>query len=369
MNFDVVIVGGGVTGMAVALELVRSGQKVALLEADRFGSATSANSHCVVHGGFRYLAHGNISRVLQSQRDLAYILKNFAEATDILECYLPLSGKGLKRQLPSWLGVQLYRALAALQLLKLSSPKVLRSLEDEKVKSVLAWGEGYLRWYDGFLYDHYTLVELLLGKLRNQDVVLLDKTVVVEIASDNGDGHIVRTSDKAFKTRAVVSCLGPWMVKGPLASAKEITLARAFNVVVKRKFSRNVALAGQSPNGRLYFLVPRQDGVALGTGYLEHVGNEVCSSIETQEVEEFLQGSSQAFAWPPLSLAEVLRVESGVIPVASFNVGGPRFFNESTIHQVAPGHWSVLSVKYTGFPSTAERVRRLVQKYLAGKNS
>jgi glycerol-3-phosphate dehydrogenase len=368
MNFDVAIVGGGITGMAVALDIARSGQRVALLEADRFGTATSANSHCVIHGGFRYLAHANLARVLQSQRDLSHILKNYSDATDLLECYMPLRGKGLKRPLPSWLGVQMYRALAGLQLLNLQAPKVLRALDDKNASSVLTQGKGYLRWYDGLLHDHVTLVELLLAKLRDQGVVLLDKFVVVEIAPDGG-GHVVRSSDKFFRARAVVGCLGPWMVNGPLASAKEVTLARAFNVVVNRKFSRNVALAGQSPHGRLYFLVPRQDGVAIGTGYLEHVGNEISSDIEAQEVDDFLKESNAAFAWPPLAPEEVVRVESGVIPVASFAQGVPKFLNESIVQEVAPGYWSVLSVKYTGFPSTASRVSRLVGKYLAGQKS
>jgi len=68
--YDLIVVGGGVQGAWVALEAARSGLRVALIEKGDFGSGTSANSLKVLHGGLRYLQHGNLKRIRESRRSI-----------------------------------------------------------------------------------------------------------------------------------------------------------------------------------------------------------------------------------------------------------------------------------------------------------
>jgi hypothetical protein len=160
-------------------------------------------------------------------------------------------------------------------------------------------------------------------------------------------------------------------VAGNLATYDNVDLAIAFNVVVNRRlpsfdrFGLVYGVAAESPEGRMYFLSPREDGVAIGTGYLPFQPGSIIPDLPSEEVvRNFLQHSSGLFNWNTISPDEVVRLEYGVIPVRKATLNSVSFFG-STIVQVTEeqGRIDVLSTKYTSFLSTAEQVKKIALKF------
>ena len=96
-TIDLIIVGGGIYGVMLALEAGRRGKRALLLEKDDFGGATSLNHLRTVHGGLRYLQSLDLPRFFESVRERRWFLANFPALVQVLPCLMPLYGRGLKR--------------------------------------------------------------------------------------------------------------------------------------------------------------------------------------------------------------------------------------------------------------------------------
>src|SRR6187455_3423319 len=103
--FDVVVVGGGIQGAWIAWDAALRGLKVALVERDDFGAATSANSLRIVHGGLRYLARGDLVRMRESTQERSTLLRIAPGLVEPLPVLVPTRGLGTQSRLA--LGVAL----------------------------------------------------------------------------------------------------------------------------------------------------------------------------------------------------------------------------------------------------------------------
>src|SRR5580658_2723917 len=76
-HFDVVVIGGGINGVAIALECSRGGRRTLLLEQNDFAAGTTSRSTRIIHGGLRYLEHGDLAQVRESLRERAQLLRRY----------------------------------------------------------------------------------------------------------------------------------------------------------------------------------------------------------------------------------------------------------------------------------------------------
>src|SRR5512138_104540 len=111
-NFDVAVAGGGVMGLAVAREAASRGLRTALVEKGDFGGATSANSLKLIHGGLRYLQHGDIGRLRQSVRERLAFMRTAPHLVHPLPFLVPTYGHGAKGKEAMDIAFLLYRMLA-----------------------------------------------------------------------------------------------------------------------------------------------------------------------------------------------------------------------------------------------------------------
>jgi glycerol-3-phosphate dehydrogenase len=363
---DVAVVGGGIIGLSIAENLAQRGYSVVLYEAKTCAAATSASSHCIIHGGFRYLASFDVKRVQESIMDLNAILKRFPEAVTLLPCTMPLNRWGVKSFLPLAVAAFLYHMLGKFQNSKVPCPSLVRNVEAGLLSNKSKY--GLLRWYDGWLRDHSKLVVVLREFLIGLGVDIKENLPVLAIDCLNS-GYVVSTDSTKEKFRSVVTACGPWETKEPIGSFPDNKVALAFNIIIDRKLELQEGVAAESADGRLFFIVPRLDGTALGTGYLECSPSDIPKTsnkidVPEEEVRKFLRASSGLFDWLEPKISEIVRVEAGLLPVRDFGKKGPCFFGSSLIKESTPGRFSVLSTKYTSFPSTAERVGNKIQGFL-----
>ena len=98
-TYELVVVGGGIYGACLALITARSGRRVALIERNEFGQATSANSLGILHGGLRYLQSIDLKRFQESVQERSWFLRHFAGLVKPLGFVMPLYGQGLRRRM------------------------------------------------------------------------------------------------------------------------------------------------------------------------------------------------------------------------------------------------------------------------------
>ena len=96
-KYDLIIIGGGIYGVMLALEAGQRHKRALLLEKEDFGGATSLNHLRTIHGGLRYLQSLDLPRFFESVRERRWFLTNFPALVQVLPCLMPLYGRGLKR--------------------------------------------------------------------------------------------------------------------------------------------------------------------------------------------------------------------------------------------------------------------------------
>src|SRR5262245_27440063 len=130
-DYDMLILGGGITGAGVALDAVLRGLRVALIDKGDFASGTSSVSSKLVHGGLRYLEHGDISLVYEAQHERRLLLDNAPHLVHPLRFIIPFY-KGARVRPWKWrAGLTLYDLLAGASNLRRSRPLALRRLRHE----------------------------------------------------------------------------------------------------------------------------------------------------------------------------------------------------------------------------------------------
>ena len=282
--FDLVIVGGGATGLGVALDAALRGFSVALLESHDFGGGTSSRATKLLHGGVRYLAQGNIALVREALAERANVLRIAPHLAQPLPFVMP-SYKWW--QTPFYgLGLKLYDLMAGRAGLGrtefLNASEALDALPGLKPLGL----QGGVKYWDGQFDD----ARLALSLARTAEVagaVVLNYAEVTTLhAPPAGAGPKpvaqLEVSDRiggktyTIKTRCVVNATGVWVDElrnqalgaAPGASlSRMVSPSQGVHVVVDRDFmpGHHALLVPKTRDGRVLFAVPWMGKLILGT--------------------------------------------------------------------------------------------------------
>lgn len=386
---DVVVIGAGIYGAAITREAALRGLDVRLVERDDFGGATSANSHHIIHGGVRYLQHGDVPRVVESIRErhsLSRIAPHFVRPLPVV---IPTYGHGLRgreilaaaaavhRALELATGHRQRLVLPGLPPGPLSKRRVLELLPELPDRGLT----GGVLLYDSQVTNSE---RLLLGMLRSAVDAGARVANYVEAVGFRREGGrvaavVVRDrvggSEIEIAARTFVNAAGPWIspVAG-LAGAGERPgrLARALNLVIREIFPRVAAglYGGRRHDDsseilargqRLLFLVPWRGRTIVGTDYAPHAGDAAELGVRRADVERLLDGINDAYPAARLTIDDVALVHSGLLPARSVSArtGEPEIDKHFRIVDHAPDGaaalLSVVGVKYTTARDVAER--------------
>lgn len=364
-EYEVAIIGGGISGLGVALEATRLGLRTILFERERICGATSANSLRIIHGGFRYLQSFNIPRVIESIRAQSWFLENYSNHVEQLPCLMPLSKYGTKSKYPVMAALAVYRALKCWVVgssYKLPDGGILSS--DYVQREVTLFNniakDGALLWYDLSLKDPGQFANVLVQRLRQAGVELQEGNEVTQVIRED-TGYKVLSKTGTIKSRIVVNASGPWLdqLQTPdlLERRGATSWCRAFNLVLKKQYEKRYALgfAGQK---NLYFLVPRENFSVLGTGYLVCSNGTAKFEISESELLDFIGKASLALPGLTISREDVLAIEGGVLPIIEARNGHFRHYGRERIF-ASQGYVRILSTKYTTFMEQAKRALRI----------
>src|SRR6202035_5699045 len=110
-RFQVIVIGGGINGVAIARECARAGRRTLLVEQNDFSAGTSSRSTRIIHGGLRYLEHGDIGQVRESLREREWLLQRYPHLVQHLQFVLALDGTSRRSALAVRTGLWLYRKM------------------------------------------------------------------------------------------------------------------------------------------------------------------------------------------------------------------------------------------------------------------
>jgi glycerol-3-phosphate dehydrogenase len=345
-TFDLIVVGGGVTGAAIAWDAAQRGLAVALLERDDFGAATSANSLKVVHGGIRYLQHLDIPRVRESCRERSAWLRIAPHLVRPLPVLVPAFGHGMRGPEALAAAFTLLQALTFDRNRGIENPaqRIPRARLVSRRETVQRFPEveqagltGAGLFWDGQLVNPQRIVWELVRTACRAGAVAANHCEVTGFVRRGGriEGVAVRDrlGDDRFEVRGrmVVNAAGPFAeelyVRAGLRSARELPLSRDMALVLRRPLVRGQAVAVQtgyqdpdallSRGPRHLFIVPWRDVTLAGVNSAVYPGDPYTLATGEAEVEGFLAEINRAVPAWRLQRDEVALVYAGLLPIES----------------------------------------------------
>jgi glycerol-3-phosphate dehydrogenase len=279
-EWDLVVVGGGATGLGVALDAAARGFRVALIEAKDFAQGTSSRATKLVHGGVRYLAQGDIGLVREALHERAAILANAPHVAQRLPLVMP--SYRLWEQPFYGVGLKMYDALAGrrgLGATEFLSARHAAALIPNVQRAGLSGG---VKYWDG-QFDDARLALLLARTAASRGALVLNHAPVTALLREGGQvkGVHARCAESAaeftLRARCVVNATGIWVDEvramdhepGDAAAAPKgiVAPSQGVHLVVPRRFwpGDHGLLVPKTADGRVLFVLPWLGKALLGT--------------------------------------------------------------------------------------------------------
>ncbi|HYF17486.1 MAG TPA: glycerol-3-phosphate dehydrogenase/oxidase, partial [Ramlibacter sp.] len=370
--WDIAIIGGGATGLGVALDAAARGFSVVLLESHDFGGGTSSRATKLVHGGVRYLAQGNIALVREALHERTVLLRNAPHLAQPLPFVMPtyklwetpFYGAGLK----------LYDGLAGRA--GLGGTRFLNRSETlEALPTVRTQGlKGGVEYWDG-QFDDARLALALARTAAARGALVLNYCAVSGLVHENGRVAGLRCEDResgeAFEVRArcVINAAGVWVDQLRQLDGEAIgrpvrpmvAPSQGVHVVVEPHFlpGRHALMVPKTADGRVLFGVPWLGKLILGTTDTPRADLPREPRPFREELDFILREAGRYLVKAP-RLDEVLSVWVGLRPLVKpqDDDGGntKALSREHTVLVSSSGMVTVTGGKWTTYRAMAEDV-------------
>lgn len=363
--FDIIIIGGGATGVGAAIDAASRGHSVLLLEAADFGKGTSSRSTKLVHGGVRYLQKGDIPLVMGALKERGIMRRNAPHLVSDLAFVVP---NYTWWEAPFYgIGMKVYDALAGRY--GFGKSRLLSSEETvEKIPTIATEGlRGGVQYYDGQFDDARMLVNM--AQTAAEQGALLINYMRVEAVEKNSEGYTdtvcvkdLETGEPSqFQAKVILNCTGPFSDSVRKMDDPEaeniIAPSTGVHIVLPKDFlPRGTAImVPHTTDGRVLFAIPWHDCVVVGTTDtpVEDIDIEPRPTLE--EVNFILENAQRYLEKPP-QMSDILSVFSGIRPLAKAGGGGntAQLSRDHTISVSKSGLVTMAGGKWTTYRHMAE---------------
>lgn len=377
VTYDFVICGGGITGAGIARDAAQRGLKVLLLEKADLGSGTSSKSSKLVHGGLRYLEHGELRLVFEGTNERGLQMKRAPHLVRPIPFLVPI----YKTHKPGFevvnLGLWIYDALAMFR-----SPKLHRTFRGKKVKALeptlkqegLA---GALEYYDCLTDDARLVLENILDA-KSLGARVRTYTRVIGIGRDEaGKVSSVTARDEltgeelTFQTRALVVAAGPWTDEllgtvGVSYGRPLLRPSKGVHIVVdhaRLPVQRAVTLFTEDQ--RVIFCLPWVERTVIGTTDTDFQGSPDDVAASAEDVRYLCYHANAFFPEANLGPEDVIATWAGLRPLIASDAS--RASDVSREHEVFVHEDGVITIaggKLTTYRRMAKEVTDRAVKYL-----
>lgn len=372
--FDLLIIGGGVTGCGIALDAASRGLKVALVEKKDFASGTSSKSTKLIHGGLRYLKQFDIGLVRETGQERAVLNKLAPHLALPEKMLLPIVEEGTFGHYSASFGLWVYDFLAGVSG---KDKRVMLSKEEALEKEPLL-DESILKsagYYAEYRTDDARLTIELIKKAVSYGALALNYCEVVDFLEDEsikGVQAIDRMDGTTYGIRAkkVVSAAGPWVdkvrkINEPL-KGKHLYLTKGVHLVFPHaKLPLKHAVYFDVHDGRMVFAIPRGRATYVGTTDTEYKGNLNRIVATKADSVYLINAVNAAFPEAKLSASDIESNWSGLRPlIHEEGKSASEISRKDEIFQAENGLISIAGGKLTGYRKMSEKVVDLVTDLL-----
>ena len=375
-TFDLLIIGGGITGVAIARDAAMRGLRTALVEKDDYGSGTSSRSSRLIHGGIRYLEYYQFKLVFEACRERRIMRRVAPHLVRPLPFLYPL----YRDQKPApWklrLGLTLYDALGLfsnIQRHRWLDPSEMRAREPLVSQRGLL---GAARFYDAQADDaRLTLVTARSAHLHG--AVMANHVRLVDLATECPDHVgaclIDELGDRQIEARSrmIVNATGVWSdeirAMGDARGEPMIRPSKGVHLVIKReRLGSNHAVVFDSPSdGRHVFLIPWGDLTLIGTTDTDYAGDLNRPAASLEDVSYLLEAARHAFPASEIECGDIISTFAGLRPLIAAPGGSYGVSRSHEIKDSPSGLITIAGGKLTTQRLMAQQVVDHVQEKLA----
>jgi len=376
-HWDLIIIGGGITGAGLLRRAVSGGLETLLVEANDFSSGTSSRSSKLVHGGFRYLKNKQWDITRESVREREWLLKKAPELVTPLRFVLPYSArKGLRSEFA--LGVTIYDAMARKWAHREVSRRGILKMVPEMESD---WLTGAFLYYDAAVDDCMLVNRLIHESMADGGTALNYCRANTLLKTADGQVRGVRVEDQSdqalggleLQASVVVNATGPWSdeLRAQVEGEGRMRPLRGSHLVFQRKsLPIPTAVTIMHPKDhRAMFAIPWEGTTIIGTTDLDHKAGldkqePYCSEEETAYI---LEAANANFPSVQLKPEDIISSFAGVRPIIHGGADNPS--GESRRHAVFEenGLITITGGKLTIFRVMAEDTMAAIERALGRK--
>lgn len=367
-KFDLVVIGGGITGAGVALDAASRGLDVVLIERNDFASGTSSKSTKLIHGGLRYLKNLEIGLVREVGQERAVVHDIAPHLVRPEKMLLPLVEGGSLGKLTTSMALWVYDFLADVEgddkRVMLTKEETLE--HEPLVRQDILTGGGF---YAEYRTDDARLTIENIKTAERHGATALNYLEATDFTYDeNKKTNAVVCHDRftgvscTIQTRHVISSTGPWVDElrtvDKSMTERHVFLSKGVHIVVARdRLPLKHAVYFDVEDGRMLFAIPRLRCTYIGTTDTPYKGDPNAIPTNREDVEYLLKGTNAIFPTVDLTIEDVESSWAGVRPlIYEEGKSAGEMSRKDEIFESASGLLSIAGGKLTGYRKMAERV-------------
>ena len=369
--WDVLVIGGGATGLGIALDATARGYKTLLVEQADFAKGTSSRSTKLVHGGVRYLAQGDVKLVREASIERGLLHRNAPHLVKDQHFIVPVYS--LWDRLKYTIGLKLYDRIAG-KLRLGPSVFISRSETIDKIPGIRTRGlKGGVLYHDGQFDDSRLAINLVQSIWEHGGHAINYVRVTGLAKNDNGhiSGVAIKDTESGMsyqlQAKAVVNATGVFVddMDNP-GSEKSICVSQGIHLVLDKSFypAADALMIPKTSDGRVLFAVPWHDKVVVGTTDtpVDHASLE---PVALEKEIQFILDTAGSYLEKKPRREDVLSVFAGQRPLAAPKKGEQKTKEISRRHKiiVSPSHlFTMLGGKWTTYRKMGEDMVDRIEK-------
>lgn len=368
--YDLVVIGGGINGAAIARDASLRGLKTILFEKEDFGCGASSHTSKLAHGGLRYLEHYEFSLVKECLRERDQLVKNAPHLVKKMPFVFPVY-KGDKR--PLWLiklGMYFYDFLKGAD--EFPRHKNLTSQQiQERFPQINPKGlQGGCLYYDAQMDDRRLILENLLDA-EEAGALIYNYTPVVGLLKKNDriQGVRVRSADGSIHevfAKEVVNVTGAWSNElaalDTVSAGIRVNPVKGVHLVIPQVHPTDAIALIAPQDQRLFFMMPWGESTLLGTTETVYSGDPDRVRVTQEDKSYLMQAYHHYFPANPIDESSVISSFAGLRPLADVNGNPSASSRDHFIVRSLSGLVTLLGGKYTTHRKMAEEVVDLLVK-------
>ncbi|WP_048823686.1 glycerol-3-phosphate dehydrogenase/oxidase [Bacillus sp. B-jedd] len=366
-EYDVLIIGGGITGAGIALDAATRGMKVALVEMQDFAAGTSSRSTKLVHGGLRYLKQFEVKMVAEVGKEREIVYENGPHVTTPEWMLLPIHTGGTFGKFSTSIGLRVYDFLAGV---RKTERRVMLSAEETLAKEPLIKktglkGGGY---YVEYRTDDARLTIEVMKAAWEKGAIALNYSKVMKLVYDNQkvSGALIRDQltgeEYTVQAKKIINAAGPWVdtirEMDQSKKGKILQLSKGVHLVIDQsRFPLKQAIYFDTPDRRMVFAIPRDGKTYVGTTDTFYQEDAVNPGVTVSDRDYIIKAVNYMFPDIKMSEADIESSWAGVRPlIYEEGKSASEISRKDEIWESESGLITIAGGKLTGYRKMAEMV-------------